>query len=72
MSTDHTLREVIRSLEAIDLGAYETATAILVDLAEKILDERDGSIHVGVPEATLKFPGGEAEDQPISNPEKTD
>ena len=72
MSTDHTLREVIRSLEAIDLGAYETATAILVDLAEKILDERDGIIHVGVPEATLKFPGGEAEDHPISNPEKSD
>jgi len=52
------LKEVVRALEAIDVGASETALAILTDLAEDLLDQVDGIMAIrGVQEATLKLCG---------------
>ena len=38
------LKEVVRALEAIDVGASETALAVLTDLAENLLDQLDGIV----------------------------
>ena len=52
------LKEVVRALEAIDVGASETALVILTDLAEYLLDQVDGIMAIrGVQEATLKICG---------------
>jgi hypothetical protein len=52
------LKEVVRALEAIDVGASETALAILTDLAEDLLDQVDGIMAIrGAQEATLKICG---------------
>tara|TARA_Y100000004_G_scaffold184138_1_gene232786 strand:+ start:1243 stop:1461 length:219 start_codon:yes stop_codon:yes gene_type:complete len=50
------LKEVVRALEAIDVGASETALAILTDLAEDLLDQVDGIIaYRGASASTLKM-----------------
>ena len=50
------LKEVVRALEAIDVGASETALVILTDLAEDLLDQVDGIVaYRGVQPTTLKI-----------------
>lgn len=52
------LKEVVRALEAIDVGASETALSILTDLAEDLLDQVDGIMAIrGVEATTLKICG---------------
>ena len=52
------LKEVVRALEAIDVGASETALVILTDLAEDLLDQVDGIIACrGASESTLRIAG---------------
>ena len=50
------LKEVVRALEAIDVGASETALAVLTDLAENLLDQLDGIVqHRTDTASTLKI-----------------
>jgi len=52
------LKEVVRALEAIDVGASETALVILTDLAEDLLDQVDGIVaYRGAQSTTLKISG---------------
>jgi hypothetical protein len=75
------LREVVRSLEAIDVGAYETALVILTDLAEDLLDKEPHAFYSpgpindqpATPTTTLKICGRSVgSDGENTSPQKND